>query len=55
MSLLDTFLELEIPQTENLKLFNAKALNEFPFAKIGVNYFGFPVILISSKFDQTHL
>ncbi|TAG52533.1 MAG: PD-(D/E)XK motif protein, partial [Cytophagales bacterium] len=34
---------------------NAKALNEFPFAKIGVNYFGFPVILISSKFDQTHL
>lgn len=55
MSLLDTFLELEIPLTENLKLFNAKALNEFPFAKIGVNYFGFPVILISSKFDQTHL
>jgi hypothetical protein len=30
-------------------------LIDFPFAKIGVNYLGFPVILISSKFDQTHL
>ncbi len=55
MSLLDVFLEIEIPQTENLKLFNADALSDFPFAKIGVNYLGFPVILISSKFDQTHL
>lgn len=55
MSLLTVFLELDIPQTENSKLFNATALNDFPFAKIGVNYFGFPVILISSKFDQTHL
>ncbi len=55
MSMLDDFLELDIPQTENSKLFNAKALNDFPFAKIGVNYLGFPVILISSKFDQTHL
>ena len=55
MSLLDVFLELNIPQTENSKLFIAKALNNFPFAKIGVNFLGFPVILISSKFDQTHL
>jgi len=55
MNLLTVFLELDIPQTENSKLFNATALNDFPFAKIGVNYFGFPVILISSKFDQTHL
>jgi hypothetical protein len=55
MSLLDVFLELNIPQTENSKLFIAKALNIFPFAKIGVNFLGFPVILISSKFDQTHL
>ena len=55
MSLLDVFLEIEIPQTENPKLFNAVALSDFPFAKIGVNYLGFPVILISSKFDQTHL
>ena len=55
MSLLNTFLELEIPQTENSKLFIAKALNNFPFAKIGVNFLGFPVILISSKFDKTHL
>lgn len=55
MSLLDFFLELDIPPKENSKLFNAKALNNFTFAKIGVNYLGFPVILISSKFDQTHL
>jgi Putative PD-(D/E)XK family member, (DUF4420) len=55
MSLLDAFLELEIPQTENAKLFNAKTLNRFTFAKIGVNHLGFPVILISSKFDSTHL
>ncbi|MHB1146960.1 MAG: PD-(D/E)XK motif protein [Lutibacter sp.] len=53
--MLDVFLELDIPQTENSKLFNATALNNFPFAKIGVNYLGFPVVLISSKFDQTHL
>ena len=55
MSLIDVFLEIEIPETENPKLFNANALIDFPFAKIGVNYLGFPVILISSKFDQTHL
>lgn len=55
MSLLDAFLELDIPQTENQKLFNAIALNEFSFAKIGVNHIGYPVILISSKVDQTHI
>jgi len=55
MSLINVFLEIEIPQTENSKLFNATALSDFPFAKIGVNFLGFPVILISSKFDQTHL
>jgi len=55
MSLIDAFLEIGIPQTENLKLFNATALSDFPFAKIGINYLGFPVILISSKFDQIHL
>lgn len=55
MSLIDVFLELEIPQTENPKLFNAIALIDFPFAKIGVNNLGFPVVLISSKFDQTYL
>lgn len=53
MSLLDVF--LEIPKTENPKLFNANVLSDFPFAKIGVTYLGFPIILISSKFDQTHL
>lgn len=55
MSLIDVFLDIEIPQTENPKIFNATALSDFPFAKIGVNNLGFPVILISSKFDQTHL
>lgn len=55
MRLIDVFLEIKIPQTENPKFFNAIALSDFPFAKIGVNYLGFPVILISSKFDQTHL
>ncbi|SDN11399.1 Putative PD-(D/E)XK family member [Daejeonella rubra] len=55
MSLIDVFLEIEIPQTENPKLFHANALSDFPFSKIAVNYLGFPVILISSKFDQTHL
>lgn len=54
-SLLDAFLGLDIPQIENSKLFNAITLNDFPFAKIGVNYLGLPVILISSKFDSTHL
>ncbi|HFK5554670.1 TPA: PD-(D/E)XK motif protein [Elizabethkingia anophelis] len=53
--LLDVFLGLKIPQIENSKLFNAVTLNDFPFAKIGVNYLGLPVILISSKFDRTHL
>ncbi|MCX2573647.1 PD-(D/E)XK motif protein [Pedobacter sandarakinus] len=55
MSLLDVFLELDFPQTENPNLFNATVLNKFPFARIGVNNIGFPVILISSKFDRTHL
>ena len=55
MSLPDVFFEIKIPQTENPNLFNAIALSDFPLAKIGVNYLGFPVILISSKFDKDHL
>ncbi len=55
MSLFEVFLNLEIPTAENSKIFNATALNDFPFAKIGVNFLGFPIILISSKFDQTYL
>ena len=55
MSLFEAFSNLEIPRTENSKIFNATALNDFPFSKIGVNFLGFPVILISSKFDQTYL
>ena len=55
MSLLETFLELLAPETENSKLFNATTLNNFPFAKVGINYEGFPVILITSKTDNTYL
>jgi hypothetical protein len=55
MSLLEPFLELLAPETENSKLFNATTLNSFPFAKIGINYEGFPVILITSKTDNTYL
>lgn len=55
MRLIDVFLDLEIPKTENPKLFNAIELIDFPFAKVGVNYLGFPVVLISSKLDQTYL
>lgn len=55
MSLFDKFSELTVPDTENLKLFNALTLVDFPFSKIGINKEGFPVILILSKIDQTYL
>jgi len=55
MSLINDFLGLEIPKTENPKLFNAKTLHDFPFAKIGINNIGCPIILISSRFDNTYL
>lgn len=55
MSLLVKFLELTVPETENSKLFNAISLEDYSFAKIGINNEGFPVILISSIADSTHL
>jgi hypothetical protein len=55
MSLLQKFLELSIPEVANSKLFNAVALDNFAFAKIGINHEGFPVILISSKIDKVFL
>lgn len=55
MSLINTFLRLIIPNSENSKLFNTLTLKEFSFAKIGVNSEGFPVILISSAADKTFL
>ena len=55
MSLLNKFLELNVPETNNSKLFNALTLDNFSFAKIGVNNEGFPVILISSISDTTYL
>ena len=55
MSLLGSFSELSIPDTENSKLFNALTLDDYLFAKIGITNEGFPVILISSIADRTHL
>jgi len=55
MSLFDKFLQLSIPNSESTKIFNAITLEEFSFAKIGINIEGFPVILISSIEDITFL
>ncbi|PKL85434.1 MAG: hypothetical protein CVV22_07695 [Ignavibacteriae bacterium HGW-Ignavibacteriae-1] len=55
MSLLQKFRELNIPTTKNSKLLNALTLDKFPFAKIGVNFEGLPVILIASIADRSHL
>lgn len=41
------------PETANRNLFNAVALNRFPFAKVAISDEGFPVILISSVADNT--
>lgn len=54
MSLINIFLGLDTPQSENFKLFNTSSIIDFPFAKIGINYLGFPVILISSTFSLTN-
>jgi len=55
MSLLNKFLGLGRPNTDSLKLFNALSLDQYPFAKIGINNLGYPVILIHSVIDRTHL
>jgi hypothetical protein len=48
------FTSLEIP-SKNGSVFNAKRLDRYPFAKIGINQSGFPSILIDSTSDKTFL
>ncbi|PQJ19251.1 PD-(D/E)XK motif protein [Nonlabens tegetincola] len=48
------FTTLEIP-SKNGSIFNAKRLERYPFAKIGINQSGFPSILIDSTSDKTFL
>ena len=55
MKLIDIFLELNLPSGSNRNLFNAITLDNYSFAKIAKNGDGFPVILISSLIDGTHL
>ncbi|MDA3893415.1 MAG: hypothetical protein PF517_17260 [Salinivirgaceae bacterium] len=55
MKLIEHFNILSLPASSNGKLFNAVSLKEYPFAKIGVNNFGYPVLLISSIPDSTFL
>jgi len=55
MSLFETFLELDIPTVEKENVFNATSLSNFSFAKVAINNDGYPVVLISSVPDGTHL
>jgi hypothetical protein len=55
MNLLERFLELEIPISEKGDVFNAASLSDYSFAKIAINNDGYPVVLISSVPDGTHL
>lgn len=55
MSLFETFLELDIPANEKGNVFNATSLSNFSFAKMAINSDGYPVVLISSVPDGTHL
>lgn len=55
MNLFETFLTLDLPIESKNNIFNAVTLQEFPFAKVAVNNIGFPVLLISSMYDGTHL
>ncbi|NQU35399.1 MAG: PD-(D/E)XK motif protein [Bacteroidetes bacterium] len=55
MKLIDIFLELDLPSASNRNLFNASTLDDYSFAKVAINGDGFPVILISSLIDGTHL
>ena len=48
------FTSLEIP-SKNSSVINANGLENFPFAKIGINSYGFPLILIDSTSDKTFL
>lgn len=55
MKLTELFRVLTLPLNGDGKIFNALTLEEYPFSKIAVNNFGFPVLLISSKIDNTFL
>ncbi len=55
MNLFETFLELIIPRDSKDNIFNASTSKDYPFSKVAVNNYGFPVVLISSLFDGTHL
>jgi len=54
MNIVKEFCSLQIPKEKGSD-FNAVQLKQYAFAKIGVNKFGFPVILIDSKSDKTFL
>lgn len=55
MKLFETFIELSIPRDSKENIFNAFTSKDYAFAKVAVNNCGFPVVLISSLFDGTHL
>jgi len=55
MNLLSDFSGLKAPTGVSDNVFNAKTIQDYSFAKIGINIFSFPVILIRSKNDGTFL
>jgi len=55
MSLLDPFFDLVIPDSEDTNVFSASLLPSYPFARIAISRDGYPVVLISSIPDGTHL
>jgi hypothetical protein len=55
MKLIEQFNSLGLPVSNNGKLFNAVSLQKYPFAKIAISNLGYPVLLISSKSDNTFL
>ena len=55
MNLVKVFNSLIAPITSNSSFFNAITLLEFPFAKIAINKVDYPIILISSELEATHI
>jgi hypothetical protein len=55
MKFIEQFNSLVLPVSDNGKLFNAVTLQKYPFAKIAKSNLGYPVLLISSKSDNTFL
>jgi len=55
MKLFETFIELNIPDDSKENVFVAFTLEDYAFAKVAVNNIEFPVVLISSLYDGTHL